>query len=84
MTKSFDGVLRGYRAKPAAMTKDPTYPIFEEGVELGSRLAIRAILDKLEQRVMNAEQRFTPEYNALLDVTRDMGELARAFVPEVK
>lgn len=83
MTKSFDGVLRGYRAKPAAMKKDPTYPIFELGMEAGSKQAIRKILDELEARVMAAPERFTPEYNALLAVARDMGKVAREFKPEV-
>lgn len=83
MTKSFDGVMRGYRAKPAAMKKDPTYPIFELGMEEGSRQAVRRILDELEARVMAAPERFSDEYNALLEMTRDMGKIAREFKPEV-
>jgi hypothetical protein len=87
MSKAYDSQLRGYRTPvPGRMKKDPTYPIFEQGVQLGARLAVKAMLDRLEAKYLTDEDRpdrHTPEAKAILEVARELGKLTREFKPVI-
>lgn len=80
MGKSLDSQLRGYKNNPDSMVKDPTFPIFEAGVNYGVGETRKEVLSYLEKKYIEDEDRpdrKSPEAKALLAVARDLSTWLR-------
>lgn len=85
MPTDINAQVAGYKVRPERMKTTNTFPIYQVGLESGSRQAIKAVLDELEQMYMSDDlERGSVEAKAILDVTRRLGKLAREFKPEAK
>ena len=76
--------LTRYRADPETMTKDPHYPLYQLGRARGFQEAMIAALDLLQEDFMtgdNRPSRGTPEYDAILAVTRRLAKRLREVKP---
>ena len=66
--------LSQYRNSPESMKRDTHYPIYVLGYRAGEMYAMNEAISYLENRILHAEDRpdrGTPEYQAILDLTRD-------------
>lgn len=75
MGKQLDSQLRGYASNPKAMAKDPTFPIFEEGMKRGKVATQHMILTHLENKYVSDEDRpdrNSPRGQALLQLAREL------------
>lgn len=80
MGKQLDSQLRGYRKAPGNMKKDPTYPIFELGLDQGSRGMQAAVLTWLENKYIGDSERpdrGSPKAQAILELTRELAQFMR-------
>lgn len=57
MGKQLDSQLRGYANAPEKMKKDPTYPIFKEGMRRGKEVIKYEVLTFLENKYVHDEDR---------------------------
>lgn len=81
MSKKLDAQLRGYK-NPDGMKKDPTYPIFEAGVEHGKQQTRYAVLTFLEKKYMDPNTRpprGSDEAKQLLDLAKEVSEFIRGL-----
>ena len=76
--------LNIYAHDPERMKTDPHYPIYKLGLKAGYTEAMNVALTHLETSFMEAADRpdrGTPEYEAILKVTRDLASKLRAEAP---
>ena len=75
--------LSQYRNSPESMKRDTHYPIYVLGYRAGEMYAMNEAISYLENRILHAEDRpdrGTPEYQAILDLTRDFAAHLRNVI----
>lgn len=85
MGKQLETQLRGYKNHPESMLKDPTFPIFEVGVEWGMDKVRKEVLDYLQYRYIDAPDRpnrGSPEAKALLSLTNDLSKYIAGLIKD--
>lgn len=77
---SFDGQLKGYMNNREGMRKDPTFPIFELGYNMGRDEVRSLVLTHLEDkyiRGLDRPPRDSPEAQYLLGLAKELADLLR-------
>ena len=75
--------LSQYKNSPESMKRDTHYPIYVLGYRHGEMYAMNEAITYLEHRILHAEDRpdrGTPEYQAILDLTRDFAAHLRNVI----
>ena len=80
MGKTLDSQLRGYASNPERMKKDPTFPIFLDGMKRGKQAVQYAVLTYLENKYIDDENRpdrGSPEAKNLLNLAKELAQFLR-------